>query len=225
MSTWSILIISTGLLAADARPDGAAKVHSASAPVNGCVRVVSEDSISPSGITQLEFETRAEQVEIQQTGYSPACAAPVNCAPACCTPVSCAAAAQYGCGQSYGACYSQTCGNYCCEKQSCCDRCKNRCYWHRAHTTGDMFPHYAYYPQHHGYYYFRPYNWMHVLEHQARIVAMGGDSRNPYSVAIFDPIYEDFEQRFPQILEPPAGSVQPLGSGLPNLEDLMNNGD
>jgi hypothetical protein len=85
-----------------------------------------------------------------------------------------------------------------------------------------MFPHFAYYPHHHGYYYFRPYNWMHIIEHQARIVGMGGDSRNPYSIAMFDAIYEDFEQRFPQIIDPPAGSIQPLGNGLPNVEDLLD---
>lgn len=85
-----------------------------------------------------------------------------------------------------------------------------------------MYPHYAYYPQHHGYYYFRPYNWMHVLEHQSRVLGMGGDARNPYSVAMFGGIYEDFEERFPPIVNPPAGTVQPLGSQLPNLEALLN---
>lgn len=220
MTTWSILIISTGLLATD----GAAKSPSASAPLNTCVRVAGEDAVSSSGVTQLAFETEAEQAEIRQTGYSPACAAPVNCAPACCTPVSCAAAAQYGCGQSYGSCYNG-CGYGCCEKQGCCHRCRNRCRWYRAHTTGDMFPHYPYFPAYHGYYYFRPYNWMNVFQQQGWIMSVGGDVRNPYSVAMFDRIYEDFEQRFPQTEEPPAGSVAPLGSGLPNLEDLMNNGD
>lgn len=220
MSPWSLLIFSAGIMAAEAPYDGPAKGDSVSTAPYASARV-------ESGITQLDFSTSSAELHISQTSYSNACAAPVTCcAPAACTPVSCAAAASYGCGQSYGT-GPYVCHDGCpcsCGEQSCCDRCKNRCAWRRAHTTGDMYPHYAYFPEHHGYYYFRPYNWMHVLEHQARIVGMGGDSRNPYSVAMFDVIYQDFEQRFPRIIDPPAGSIRPLGSHLPNLEDLLNNG-
>jgi hypothetical protein len=93
--------------------------------------------------------------------------------------------------------------------------------WESAHTTGDMYPHYAYYPQDHGYFYFRPYNYMNVYNHMGQVTSLGGDPRNPYSVAMFDPIYEDFYQQYPRVIEPPAGSVRPFGSSLPNLEDLL----
>ena len=85
-----------------------------------------------------------------------------------------------------------------------------------------MYPHFAYFPQDHGYYYFRPYNYTHIYEHQARVVSMGGDPRNPYSVAMFNPIYEEFNQNA-QPLPVLPGTVHPLGSQLPMLEDLLRN--
>lgn len=151
--------------------------------------------------------------------FMPSCAEPVisGCdqpMPGCATPVD------YGCAQPmYSGC-GQCCQNNCCQ-QSCCDRCCNKLQWERTHTTGDMYPHYPYYPQDHGYYYFRPYNYMNVYNHMGQVTALGGDPRNPYSVAMFDPIYEDFYQQYPRVIEPPAGSVRPLGSNLPNLEDLL----
>lgn len=92
--------------------------------------------------------------------------------------------------------------------------------WCRAHTTGDLYPHFPYQPEYGGYYYFRPYNWEMVLE-QAPVAAQWGlHTGNPYSVSLFDAIYEDFEQRYPQgvsIPEPPLRHERPL----PNLEDLV----
>lgn len=227
MFTWSIVILSAGIMTAAAPQTQAAAGPTPTAVPAACAPVKSD-----SGITHLAFSPD-DDGHIQQTSLSEPCAAPASpvccapaaspacCAPAACTPVSCAAAALPGCGNTYGNSCNSYCGDGCC-KQSCCDRIKNSCAWHRAHSTGDMFPHFAYYPAYHGYYYFRPYNWMTVLQQQSLIMGMGGDSRNPYSVAMFDSIYEDFEQRFPPIINPPTGSVQPLGSHLPNIEDLMN---
>ena len=104
------------------------------------------------------------------------------------------------------------------------DRCKNKRAWKKAHTTGDMYPHYAYFPQDHGTYYFRPYNYTNVLEQQAQIMSMGGDPLNPYSVSMFDDIYEQYYAQFPPESDPPAGTVEPFGSSLPNLEDLLSPG-
>jgi hypothetical protein len=39
---------------------------------------------------------------------------------------------------------------------------------------------------------------------------------------MFDPIYEEFGQNAPP-LQPLPGSVHPLGSQLPMLEDLLQN--
>jgi hypothetical protein len=84
-----------------------------------------------------------------------------------------------------------------------------------------MYPHFPYYPQDHGYYYFRPYNYVHVNAHIGQVMAFGGDPQNPYSVSIFDSIYEAYYQQNPRVIEPPIGSVQPIGSSLPMLEDLL----
>jgi hypothetical protein len=101
------------------------------------------------------------------------------------------------------------------------DYCRNKRKWCKAHTTGDMYPHYAYFPQHHGMYYFRPYNYTTVYEQQAQVMSMGGNPQNPYSVAMFDAIYEQYHEQFPEEFDPPAGSIMPFGSDLPNLEDLL----
>ncbi|REJ84930.1 MAG: hypothetical protein DWQ34_05135 [Planctomycetota bacterium] len=125
-----------------------------------------------------------------------------------------------GCGRCSHSHYSGMV--YCrrCEKPSCCERCRNRSAWRSAHTTGDLYPHFPYRPQYGGYYYFRPYNYMNVYTHQSQIVNMGGDPRNPYSVSMFGPIYEEFGATAP-LLDVPPGSVRELGSGLPKLEDLL----
>ena len=59
--------------------------------------------------------------------------------------------------------------------------------------AGDMPPHYAYYPEMHGYYYFRPYNYVHVPQQQEFVGSYGGDRRDPYSNELFKVIYAEFK--------------------------------
>lgn len=180
----------------------------------------------------------------------PGCAMPA--APVCCQPVpSCAQPVVPGCAQPmqsypYG---SQAvnggwgqpvvngiqCGNGDCRcgrddcpcgcNSGCGDRLRNRCAWSHAHTTGDLYPHYPYFPQDHGHYYFRPYNAVHVDLHRSQVMGLGGDPRAPYSVSMFDRIYDAYYQQYPPMPEPPAGSVMPFGSSLPNLEELLQQGE
>lgn len=235
MTTWSILVITASLITADT---GAEKPTGASRPSPQFATRLVARPISEILQTSYSEGTACVAPESCVPPAARGCAAPAACAPACAVPTCASPAPAMG-----GACYQPMdcnqvvgCGSYdgcpcgcgmgsaceCCESPSCCRRCCNRCRWSRIHTTGDMYPHFAYYPQDHGYYYFRPYNYMHVYEHRARVVSLGGDPRNPYSVAMFDPIYEEFEQNVPPIEVPLPGSVQPLGSQLPNLEDLLN---
>lgn len=94
--------------------------------------------------------------------------------------------------------------------------------WCRYWTTGDMYPHYAYYPKHHGYYYFRPYNYTNVLEHKAQVVGLGGSHYHPYSVAMFDGIYSDYYKDHPVITPIIIDrSNVPGASELPILEELL----
>jgi len=60
-----------------------------------------------------------------------------------------------------------------------------------------MIPHYAYYPALHGYYYFRPYNYMHVPRQQEFVTRFGGDARNPYANEIFKRVYAEYKAANP----------------------------
>ncbi len=90
----------------------------------------------------------------------------------------------------------------------------------KLHTTGDMYPHFAYYPTFHGYYYFRPYSYTAVAEHQRFATCIGLDPRMPYTLSGFDRIYSSFPIQFTPT-QAPTGTALPLGSGLPELENLL----
>ena len=115
------------------------------------------------------------------------------------------------------------CGNPCCYMPGIHYRKKNgKLVWCRVWTTGDMYQHYAYYPANHGYYYFRPYNYTNVLEHKATVASLGGEPNHPYSVAMFNPIYDHFYLTNPKIVEPVTTlDMIPGASNLPNLEKLL----
>lgn len=87
--------------------------------------------------------------------------------------------------------------------------------WCRVWSTGDMYPHFAYYPAHHGTYYFRPYNYTNVLQHKAESLRMYGDYNSPYSNKIFDSIYDNYYAVNPQIVEP-----SPFELGIEGIETL-----
>lgn len=95
--------------------------------------------------------------------------------------------------------------------------------WCRVWTTGDMYQHYAYYPAHHGTYYFRPYNYTNILQHKEQIVMLGGERQHPYSVAMFDGFYEHYYSTNPKIeIFQVEKADLPGASRLPNLEDLLH---
>lgn len=90
------------------------------------------------------------------------------------------------------------------------------------HSTCDMYPHYPYFPEHHGYYYFRPYNFMHIFRHTEEAITIQGSPWHPYSIAIFDTIPIPVG---PDVLEEIGKEeymLRPLHQTLPKLEDLLN---
>lgn len=118
-------------------------------------------------------------------------------------------------------------GGWCEAAWACNDRTfKEECkyYWSKWHapcrSTCDMPPHFAYYPQYHGYYYFRPYNWEHVWMHQTLAPMLGEAPHTPYATTAFEPIYAQLP---PEAL--PDRQTLPLTPGLehrlPSLEDLL----
>jgi len=143
-----------------------------------------------------------------------------HCAPTCEAPVGdCCGFGALPCMDA--CCYEAA---HCCGKRGC--RIggvhHHKCCGHVCvHTTGDMHPHYAYQPEHHGYYYFRPYNYVNVLEQKQLVVALGGDFKSPYSLAMFDGIYADFEATVPPLPEQPSPLVEDE-EALPLLDALLN---
>jgi hypothetical protein len=50
-----------------------------------------------------------------------------------------------------------------------------------------------YWPAEHGYYYFRPYNMMHVRDQREVARSWGEDPRNPYDHKVFDRVYDSLK--------------------------------
>lgn len=241
MLIWSLVVAGVIVLPTAASESQKGSRYGQSAPAFSS-RVVNGGD---GGLQQTSYHVDAYPASCV-AGAAPSCAMPAN--PACCAPVpSCGLPADPGCaGPAAGCSHSASWGHsgygpavasgcYCssghcrCGRDDCpcgCDdgcfdRCRNRCAWSKAHTTGDMYPHFPYYPQDHGYYYFRPYNYMHVHEQAGQAMSMGIDPGNPYSNSIFDSIYEGYYAQNPPAADPPLGSVEPIGSSLPMLEDLL----
>lgn len=91
-------------------------------------------------------------------------------------------------------------------------------------STCDMFQHYPYLPKNHGFYYQQPYNYSAVWKHQQWAAQIGGDPRNPYSTAMFLPIYDQFESSAYETEQPPRNQLKTLpglSRVLPDLESLL----
>jgi hypothetical protein len=85
-------------------------------------------------------------------------------------------------------------------------------------SLGDMPQHYPYFPEMHGYYYFRPYNYVHVPQQQEFVGSYGGDRRDPYSNELFKVIYAEFKatlrEKTPEIMPGAGSNVTPLPETL-----------
>lgn len=124
----------------------------------------------------------------------------------------CVAEPVVGCGQPadcQGHCGHNHCGN-----------CRKKC-WCSIHTTGDMYPHFPYYPEHHGYYYFRPYNYSNVLMHRSQGLQLGVSPANPYSVSMLDPLFERFSMTNLS-RDDDYDRLPPHRNSLPQLESLLD---
>ncbi|TWT51586.1 hypothetical protein KOR42_34740 [Thalassoglobus neptunius] len=114
------------------------------------------------------------------------------------------------------------CGHECCTMPGIHKRKANgKLKWCRVWTTGDMYPHYAYKPEHHGYYYFRPYNYVTVLEQQEIGVRLGENRNHPYSIEVFDRIYGEWYADASPSAPLSETDWLPDSDQLPNLEELL----
>ena len=89
-------------------------------------------------------------------------------------------------------------------------------------STCDMPPHYPYQPSAHGYYSFRPYNYQHVLAHQANPI--GSESFAPYTTILFGPVYDRLLTEEEKQMKGATFRMHKLPSmskELPDLEDIL----
>ncbi len=78
-------------------------------------------------------------------------------------------------------------------------------------STCDMYQHYAYYPECHGSYYFRPYNWEHYYQDMSEMLGVGHMA--PYSV--------DGMAELKPVSIPEQPVIKVRHQKLPNIEDLL----
>lgn len=88
--------------------------------------------------------------------------------------------------------------------------CEGGCF-----NTCNMPPHYAYFPADHGNYYFRPYNYHRIANHQQFVMTYGGNPRHPYANDVFDRVYQTvgeelLEEAVEDALERPAPIPLPV---------------
>ena len=125
-----------------------------------------------------------------------------------CSPCASAFACMSGCDSYATSCNG--CGN------PCCSFCQSGCTSKACrHSTCTLYPHYAYFPECHGYYYFTPYNWVHIDQH--RMTIPGQNFKNPYSNAVFDRLYAGRENTGDRDSDQPK-AIYPQ---LPKLEALL----
>jgi hypothetical protein len=89
-------------------------------------------------------------------------------------------------------------------------------------STCDMPPHYPYEPCCHGYYSYRPYNYQHVLAHQANPI--GSKSSAPYTTILFGPIYDQLLTEKEKKMKGAKFGMQKLprtSKELPDLEEIL----
>ncbi len=154
------------------------------------------DSVSPQAMP-----TPPKPIQLQSTGESPisedysvtedftvaSCGADTSCDGGC---DSCGCQSAHGCnlgchGGCHGGCYG--CGHghggfY-----------ARHCLPSPWHAPGNMTPHIPYVAYPKTYYYFRPYNMLHIPDQQARAAAWVENPALPYSNGIFDKVYAELE--------------------------------
>ncbi len=116
------------------------------------------------------------------------------------------------CATADGYCSGAACGHC-----GHCGRCRAARAARRASggcgNTCNMPLHHMYYPQEHGYYYFRPYNSKMIAGQQQSSMRWAGDPRNPYDNTLFQAIYGELDPPVATMIEqpvPPPVDVAPV---------------
>lgn len=128
---------------------------------------LSDPSFEPAGLV----EQHGSPVQSQLTDMKDACGAAA-------------------CGDACGAC-ATACGAPCAIVACLQAHHLFPCMWC---APGNMVPHTPYEAWPKTYYYFRPYNYMHVQQQQEQAIQWGADPGLPYSNAVFQQVYHTFEE-------------------------------
>ena len=164
---------------------------------------------------------------------SHSCAAPVACAPSddccpskCATSNPCAKSCCDPCSSCNSCCVDgYCCGSYCCGNWcGSCWGCPRHCWSKEIEwTTSDLYPHFAYAPEKHGFYSFRPYNWMHF--EKAKAAYPGVDPKAPFSNVFITQAQNEFiKTNGHGPLAANSDQVRDMQPRLPGLEGLLNSG-
>lgn len=114
-----------------------------------------------------------------------------------------------------------------CQTCNQCDNCGHHGFLHKGgfwarrglpapcHAPGNMMLHLPYHTANMRYYYFRPYNYMHIAEQQAEAVSIGLPPGQPYSNAVFKQVYAEMELRYPETVPAPEPPPAPVNPGEP----------
>jgi hypothetical protein len=93
----------------------------------------------------------------------------------------------HGEGHTAGQPGCSSCGG----RHDCCGPYSFRC--HFLFSPCDMSLHMPYWNRERGYYYFRPYHVVHVLQQQEKTASWGGNVQNPYDNRFLDKIHDEWE--------------------------------
>jgi len=114
----------------------------------------------------------------------------------------------------------QACDTCNCGHQGCLNKGG---FWERqglpkpCRAPGNMYPHLPYHTASMRYYYFRPYNYMHIPIQQAEAVSVGIPASQPYSNSIFQRVYAEVEAgTYPETVPAPTQPQVPPAPPIPD---------
>jgi hypothetical protein len=181
------------------RPAGAdatSGVSSNGSGVNQRSIAAGQTSLAPSRYSRASFESILHRREpAQSDGQAPASSAvhtgPVRYLPAHLTSSHAEPASLHGTVYEDDGFCSHCCGGGLMWGR----RCRAGAHALKGLLKPDMPPHTPYRALPAEYYYFRPYNILHIPAHQEEVITYGEDPRMPYANRVFDDIYGDIPER------------------------------
>lgn len=144
----------------------------------------------------LEDPIAKDPVPMKEQGIVPRQRGASDCSP---TASTCRSANSDCHEAGNGSCLLSICNKQC---DGCC--CCTLVQYDLKNPPTDMMPPLDCETTHRTYYYFAPYNWRHVLEHQCEASQWNANRGNPYSNRIFQSVYDSVEAKHVPPVPTPA---------------------